>query len=326
MLTLEELQRLVAAICDPTSSREVRGAAERRLNELQSEPGAWSTHVALLPVVDDQNLFFFICLGLERILWKIWPSLSVEDQQVIAAAIVGVLREKSLLLNSFARNKAEQVLGVICQSSYSLEPVLSLVTAATDPNALTGISSLKTCLEEILGRNPRISPERKVVMVRAAAEIASPATTLACNILNLSVQASTGDTDILVTSIQLLKLILGKMQIGPHVTPDVLHILFAVAELGAAEGAAGQAYAQSSITALEALTEFMSQRYIPRDTATGVDVGGALLVELVAKSVGLLQRYRYVYTFSNVMRIGNLFSAKYVSCCRWCIKVFCYRE
>ncbi len=54
-------------------------------------------------------------------------------------------------------------------------------------------------------------------------------------------------------------------------------------------------FVEASVSAVDVLAELMGKRYIPRSpaaAAAGKDVGADLLVNLVAKAVGLLQKYR----------------------------------
>lgn len=276
---------IVSAICDAGSAKETRTAAEARLLQLQSEPGAWQSHLQLLITVVDGNLLFFLCIGLQRILWKNWSSLTTSEKQMIIAGVAQALREKHESLPPFARNKAEQVLAVICQCSFSLDPVLQLVVPVDQPGASTGVSCLKTVFEEILGTNKKISPDKRLIMVQAATAVASAATQLAANVIQLSAQANTGDTAILISAVELMKIVMGKLPIGAHISPDILNLLFNLAELVITSPSFGQ----SSVKAVEALTEFTTQKCIPLGPS-GVDIGGMLLVELAAKAIGLLQR------------------------------------
>jgi hypothetical protein len=331
-LSVEELQVLVATICNPATDQGTRAAAERRLQELQNEAGSWRVHVQLLLSIEEDTLLFFLCLGLQRIVWKHWNAMDVGDQDVIVRAIVTLLAGKSHSLPFFVRSKAELVLAAICINSYSFAPVLQLIESGDQQVLFAGISSLRTVLEEVYQVDSRITPSSREVLIKAANEIVGPATQLACNVCQSCIQSGSGCTPSLLVSIALLKVIVGKADIGPHISPDVLNLLFIVAQLAATEQLNNVNYVEASVKAVGVLTDLMNRRYIPKGTtpspgsrvpvsspsplspgsfaragpgagASGSrsplpftppikDVGADVLVDLVVKAINLLQTYR----------------------------------
>ena len=315
MLSVEELQVLVATICNSTTDRSIRSAAERRLQELQSEAGSWRAHIQLLDVVED-TLLFFVCLGLQRIIWKQWNSMDVSDQDAIVTTVVNVIARKSAIIPLFARSKLELVLSAICQNSYSFDPVLQLIEAHDQQIVFAGISALRTILEEVFQVDPRLSPSSREVLIKSVNTIVAPATTLACSVCQACVDARTGSVPSLTIALSLLKVICGKVELGPHISPEMLNLLFTIAELGAVSdneggssltsGAAAVSFVDPAVKAVGVLSELMSRRYIPRATVTqalassssvllsipGKDIGAEILVDLVVKAINLLQKYR----------------------------------
>jgi hypothetical protein len=280
---------------------------------LQSEENSWVAHVQLLPVVED-TLIFFLCLGLQRIIWKQWNVMSVESHEAILNSVISILVRTTSPLTLFARSKAELVLAAICQNSYSFEPTLKLLEIANQQNIFAGVSAMRTIIEEVFQVDPRISPPCRTVLIKEANNIALPITTLACQICISSIQSQSGSSPTLIAALLLLRAVVGKMDIGPHISPESLNLLFAIAELGAGaesskEGSHGSGMASSfidaSVKAVNVLTELMARRYVPRATvamagsssaaAVGKDVGADLLVDLVVKAINLLQKYRYAY-------------------------------
>jgi hypothetical protein len=327
-LSVEELQILVATICNPSTDQGTRQAAERRLQELQNEEGSWRAHIQLLGAVED-TLLFFLCLGLQRIVWKQWSSMNVGDHEIISQALVTLLATKSASMPLFARSKAELVLAAVCINSYSFSPVLQLVESVDPQIVFAGISALRTILEEVYQIDSRIAPASREVLIKAANEIIGPATQLACNVCQSSLQGNLGCSPSLLAAIALLKVIIGKAEIAAHITPDVLNLLFVIAQLGANSGTN---YVEASVRAVGVLTDLMGRRYIPRgivpspavfvnntpsplspgsvhrvgptagpngsrsplpfSPTPAKDVGADVLVDLVVKAINLLQTYR----------------------------------
>lgn len=264
VLSVEELQVLVAAICNPATDQNTRVSAEKRLQELQNEPGSWWAHVQLLQSVED-TLLFFLCLGLQRIVWKHWNSMNVADHECIVNALVNLLATKSQSLPLFARSKAELVLAACCINSYSFQPVLSMIESTNEHAVIAGMSALRTVLEEVYAIDDRISPSSREVLMKAANEIIAPATVLACTVCQSCLQNPSLSMASLHVAVSLLKVIVGKAEIGPHITPDVLNMLFNIAHLGATPQAAQYpSYTEASVRAVGVLTDLMSRRYLPR--------------------------------------------------------------
>jgi len=147
-------------------------------------------------------------------------------------------------------------------------------------------------MEETLNLgDPRLTPQQQEAAQAAAAGMVAPATAMACNTIRqymgqLGAAASAADPSIrqkylalISLSIDTLKVILAKIPIGPHITADVLNLLFALAQLGA--GPDGQLIPVAN-SALEGLQELMAKRFVPSEG----------LVLLAGKSSTLLQEYR----------------------------------
>ncbi len=213
-------------------------------------------------------------------------------------------------MQHFAKSKLEQMLATICANSSSLEPVLSLLVPADQPGALVGLSAMRSVLELVLSDDPKLIPEHKATVLTVIHEILTPMTNLACSACSVALQAPTEDNlKLMSVSLELLKIAIGKLQIGPHISRDVINLLFTLAELGADDSSVLH---QAALSSIEVLTEIMSKRYIPPShppsvspssaamhastfvqRPSGSDSSSDMLLDIVGKSVSLLKNYRY---------------------------------
>lgn len=178
MLSLQELQVAQKLIYDPTSQRDQRREAESRLDQFQKMEGSWQIHIQYLqtPQVDDP-LLFLLCIGLDRIIWRVWPTLSRPDQEGIINTIIQILVTRFATLPSFVRSKIEQILATICKNSVSFNILFQLIQYCeqTSLSPLIGISAFRTVLDEVLGNDMRVASDRKTMLSKMASDV-SPIT------------------------------------------------------------------------------------------------------------------------------------------------------
>lgn len=333
---MEEFNDLVGQICNPSTTSEGRSYAERRLFALISNENAWKPYSAFLFQANDAAVFF-ICIGLERIVWKCWDTFSFDDKVLFNQTITQALVARKDM-SPYALSKLEQVLATICACSCSLEPAYGLMVDASQPGARTGLSVMRTVLDSVLSENPKLVSLQKQALVTSTLSIVGPLTNLACSVCTVALQnANSESKGLMLTALDLLKIIISKLPIGDHITSDVIQLLFVVAEQGAETD---ERFDDCAISAMEVLTEVMSKRFLPSnnsssnsstDTAinnnshnsfstgsssSGAGAGGSgggqgafggsahnnvdMLLDLVGKSISLLKRFRYflVYVYS----------------------------
>eukprot|EP01038_Epipyxis_sp_PR26KG_P009793 gene9793-13175_t len=306
---MEEFDELVGQICSSSSSYEIRSSAEQRLLVILSDINLWKIYLSYL-LLDNINdtIRFFICIGLQRLIWKYWGTghtleFSNDDKMRLTNTIIQTLTQKNM--QAFAKSKVEQVLGIICASSYSLEPVLGLLVDANSPGAFTGLSAIKTVLELILSDDPKLFPEQKVSLLIATQNILVPLTNLACSACSVALQVNNDENfHMMLVSLELLKLAISKLQIGPHISADVVTLLFSIAELGADRE---NVYHRAAISSIEVLTEIMNKRYLPPSPLIQNNIDSSsnnpfnrkepnsnlsVLLDIVVKLVSLLKKYR----------------------------------
>jgi hypothetical protein len=309
---MEEFDALVLTICSSTSSTETRSLAERRLQDIISNKSSWKIYAPYLFQAND-TVCFFICIGLQRIVWRYWAEFSLEDKMLFNQTISQALISRKNM-QRFALSKLEQVLATICACSCSLEPALSLMVEASHPNVHTGLSAIRTVLELVLSEDPKLVVAQKAVLLPAVTSILVPLTNLACSVCTVALQQTYTEESrtAIITSLDLLKIVMSKLPIGEHITSDVIQLLFAMAELAAADSES--VFAQCSVSSIEVLTEIMSKRFLPPSrpqqvipahhasqvsphpiglayptTGSGTD----MLLDLVGKSISLLKKFRY---------------------------------
>lgn len=232
---MDEFDGLIEKICNASSPAPVRAAAELRLMEILSNAASWKPYANLLFQASD-TVCFFICIGFQRMAWRHWRTISMEDRLMLNQTIVQTLTTRPNM-QTFAKSKLEQVLATICANSCSLEPALGLLVDANHPNVNTGLSAMRTVLELILSEDPQLFPEHRAPLNSAVNDIVLPLTNLACSACNAAIngtsEAKEQNSHTVTVSLDLLKVLISKLQIGPHVTTDVIDLLFSVAELGA---------------------------------------------------------------------------------------------
>eukprot|EP00981_Chlorochromonas_danica_P002163 scaffold428_cov168-Ochromonas_danica.AAC.28 len=226
-------------------------------------------------------------------------NLSNEDKEALTGAITTVLVNRQSALQTFARSKLEQVLAVICVNMLSLQPVLSLLVSVESPQAYAGLSAIRTVLDLMLSDDPKIEFQRGQTIKNIAQTILAPLITLSCQGCSKAVQELNEENlQLLTVCLEVLKIVIAKLPLGGHVTPDVLNMLFSLAECGSDEKSP---YHNSALTSIEILTEIMYKKYIPNvsatadgqnsPTATKIDQGATILMHLVMKVVSLLKGY-----------------------------------
>ena len=335
---MDEFDGLIEKICNASSPPQIRAQAEQRLMEILSDRNAWKNYANFLFQAND-TMCFFICIGMQRMVWKHWRNISMEDRMLLNQTVVQALSGRPQM-QPFAKSKLEQVLATICANSCSIEPALGLLTEAENPAVVTGLSAMRTVLELILSEDPQLFPEYRPTLQSAVQDILVPLTNLACNACNISLSAASnslaasnsnaisGSTDeqrstTIMVSLELLKVIITKLQIGPHVTSSVIDLLFTIAELGAAAAANNNNNTnaanlnRAALSAIEVLTEIMSKRYLPPSPSNvaAVAIGGGggggiavpittssnsattngslgILMDIVVKTVSLLKKIR----------------------------------
>lgn len=311
---MEEFIRCAQTVCYGSTNEE-RNTAEAQLSVIIEQEGALPAFLDALYSAED-TVFFFICLGLQRILWKRWGQLEQQDQSRVTQALSEALTTrgasaKTTALQVFARRKLEQVVSCVCAQLGSLDPVVAVLQALSVPAAgeeegheaaseirrlISQLSLLRTVLEETLNLgDPRLTPQQQEAAQAAAVGMVVPATALACSTIQRFMGELGTTTDpssrqkylaLISLSIDALKVILAKIPIGPHITADVLRLLFALSQLGA--GADDQLIPVAS-SALEGLQELMAKRFVPSE--------GLLL--LAEKASTLLTEYRGACTASS---------------------------
>lgn len=273
--------------------------------QLQRDAAKWRFHLDLLFHLDD-NCVFFVSQGLQHFAWAHWRLLSAEDKEHLTSAVARVIAGRGGGMSQYARSKVEQVLAAACALSVSLTPVFALVVGPGQPGVEVGISALKTVLEEALSDDSRLTPDHRQALVREVQKVAAESVSLACAICAEFLNSGAPDGPLLALALDVLRIIISRLPVGSHLSPQVLDVLCSLAERGIAMPTSSAAnfngndsfkcakHCRSAILSINILTELMGKRYIPRNETTGADSGVDLLVTLVAKVVGLLQCYKAV--------------------------------
>ena len=300
-ITLSDLHALQRVIYDPTSSQHARQLAESKLDELQQIENSWRIHIELIQAAqDDFNIAFLLYIGLNKVIWKVWHCLPPEDQNSIKITLIQVLIAKFFQMPPFLKSKIEQIISTICKNMLSYEIIFQIIQhcEANSLNSIIGLSVFYTTFDDVLGFDSRVSNINKDILLQSAHSIA-PQLISMCNSIcshhfhnaaNKIVAVSTSDNDTLIVAVNLIKVIIAKLPVtGNLIQPETLHILFSIAELSARSNV----YTASSLSALEALTEYMCKKFIPGENK---EASNAVLVELVAKAVSLVKLYGFVST------------------------------
>ena len=315
---MSEFNNLVQTICNPSTPQQSRTAAEQQLLEILSNIDTWKQYSECLYTADD-TVCFFVCIGFQKMVWRQWRRISSEDKILLSQTVVSALTNRKKL-QSFAKSKLEQVLATICVNSCSIDPVLGLLVDASNPAVSVGLSTMRTVLELVLSDDPQLYPEYKPTLLSAVTDIVSPLTNLACGACTTAItraadsssSAEQNDVD-MNTALDLLKVIISKLQIGAHVTSDTVDLLFRVAELGAVglsnhtsaapSNLSREALGKAAHSAIEILTEIMSKKYLPpapHSTTAGAGAAPSsstdsslhMLGVVLAKTTALLQGIR----------------------------------
>jgi len=386
---MDEFDGLIGQICNASCPAPMRAQAEQRLMEILSDRNAWKSYAGLLVQASDM-IVFFVCIGFQRLLWRHWSEISVEDRHLLKETVVTVLSTREL--QPFAISKVEQLLATFCANTCSIQPAIPLLSAAAEVVESTsstsgtdqqhqqqsaamvrrGLSAMRTTLELILSEDPKLYPEHRAPLLGEVQELLQPLcnfTGRACSIALadvqqhwqgllqhvaqrqaaaaattpslLSVSSSTSSINLnnsnsnsnssddemgkmlagaltaslnsVSVSLEVLKVIIAKQPIGPHISNDVIDLLFNAAEVGAAaimavnskgreaiiaggtgnttataigngnttSGSSGEVQKLASdfhrvaLSAIEVVTELMSKRYLPPVPPSSAAAAGA---------------------------------------------------
>ncbi len=104
-------------------------------------------------------------------------------------------------------------------------------------------------------------------------------------------------------ALELFRELVLRLPVGPHLSMNMINCLFRLVERqhhSLQEGRNEEilrAEENNALLALEILCDVMSKKYIPRVEGQ-TDEGAAILVELIANAIGLLQQMRSVSFFA----------------------------
>lgn len=276
-----------------------------RLIALQRDPLRWRFHLDLLFYVDD-NCVFFLGQGLLSFVWTQWRVLSSVDRDFLSTTVTKIIAQRSSSLSQYARCKVEQVLAGICALSRSLNPALTLVAEPGHPGIEMGLSVLRTVLEEALSDDKRLTPDHRQQLVVEVSQIAAATVNLCCRVCSDYLRTDCSDETLLIVALDVLKVLIGRLPVGSHLTSELLDVLCSMAAraIEIPNGMTSNSrfdssmrndkHFKSSVSSIYILTELMGKRYIPRIQQSSLDGGVDVLVTLVGKVVGLLQRYKPV--------------------------------
>ena len=311
---MDDVSRLVHSIVSGTDSG-VKRQSECDLNGLFVQQSFWAdrANIDALMVCDD-TVLFFMCKGMQKYLWKSWSisdSAQIDSiQQRLQSQVMNVLYTRSLALQPFARSKVEQLLGTFCILSLSLDSITAVITAITSSsgssdgcdNVKVCLSILRTCFEDILNTNSKISPEKSKTLNKIIEDLTPQLVnfTVASMIIggprpNVSIADVVKDEQLLLMAIEFLKVAIAKVRVGPHLSNDLLNLLFILAENTAtfSNGRTTSSTPSPAVVAVEALSELMSKNYLPNSDN--------ILTEILIKAIML---------FKNVIRSGSSTSSK----------------
>ena len=296
---MDDFIRAAQGVCYGATNEE-RCSSEVKMTLIIEQPGALDAFLDGLYTTED-TVFFFICLGLQRIFWKRFGQLDQNQQSRVIHVLSECLTIRGAGINighgsnlqAFARRKLEQVMACVCAQLGTLFPVVNVLQTLSSGHKSGALSSdidseaemrrlvsslslLRTILEETLNlADPRLTPQQLQAAQVAAEGMVIPATSLACstiqrfmgNLQDASTECGIAASSarqhhiaLISLSIDTLKVILAKLPIGPHISTDVLHLLFALARVGARLDTQLEVLANS---ALECLQELMAKRFVP---------------------------------------------------------------
>lgn len=280
---MSEFDGLIQIICSATTNVDSRTSAERRLLELLSDPTLLHSYLPLLFTAND-TVTFFLCIGLQRFIWKHWLSpsmLTSSDKEMLVNTVVNVLINKVNML-TYTRSKLEQVLATICILSNTLQPILNLLVQPTEPNCFKGLSAVHTLLESALMDDSKIDLSMKQQVHLAITQILQPLTNLACNSM-VSVLSSplTNDSAMLLNiSLSVVKVIVTKLPLGEHISEDVISLLLSCIEISQNN----TMLHTSAMNSIEIITEIIVKKYIPSSSSNAANNG----VKAVDNSINIL--------------------------------------
>ncbi|RYG95525.1 hypothetical protein EON65_55845, partial [archaeon] len=244
---MENIDLLINTICNPQSSHPTRQQAEQTLLQLFSNRQSYPSYLSLCYSASD-NVVFFVCLGLQRLLWRQWQYLSGDEINTISHTMLSTLTQRNNL-QAFAINKAEQVIAVVCIQTVSLSPVVSLLqdtqSILNNPlRAKQGLSLVYTVFDSILSEDMKIDKKLAKRLQEVAQTIVPPLTNLSCSVCsnvisilhahrnNKSVQhnpaspLSSLELNNLLVGLKVLKIVISKLPLGAHVSMDVLNLIY----------------------------------------------------------------------------------------------------
>lgn len=306
---LVELQSIISNI-QSSFRTESEQSTSARFAALCQAPGSWRIFLQILPdpTTHNDTVFFFLSIGLNRVLWTQWQAFSIEERDLFASQVMALITTRSHSLQPFARLKLEQVLAGICANAGDFSPVTQLLVspdssdASSISKAMVGLSALKTALDEALGDDPRLMGTQKTAVTQAANNIILPATRHACTTLTLALTTLTSTpsldpglveaySQLVQVSLGLLQTIVLRVSVGQHLSQDVLDLLFSIAQLSTQQAE----FSSSSIQAIEVLSELMGKKYLPpapsalKPGNSPSDQSADMLVALVSKAIYLMQ-------------------------------------
>jgi hypothetical protein len=95
--------------------------------------------------------------------------------------------------------------------------------------------------------------------------------------------------------LEILKIIIStsKLQIGPHISSEVVNLLFSVAEIGAKMEETNILH-YCAMSSIEVLTEIMLKKYVPPPLKNGNQAVNSVdvLLDIIVKSISLLKLFR----------------------------------
>lgn len=202
-----------------------------RLLLIQRDSSNWRHSLRLLSTADD-NVVFFVSQGLQHFVWAHWRDLQPAEKAIISSEIINIIEGRGQSMSQYARSKVEQVLAAVCALSESLSPALSLVKEPGSPGVEVGLSTLRTVCEELLSDDKRLTIDCHLLLVGEVAKVAAAAMSLSCRICADVLRSGAADGPLLHLSLDVMKLFISKLPVGPHLSAEALDILCALAERG----------------------------------------------------------------------------------------------
>ena len=148
---MDDFIRAAQGVCYGTTNEE-RSSAEANMALIIEQPGALEAFLDGLYTTED-TVFFFICLGLQRIFWKRFGQLDQNQQLRVTHALSECLTIRGAgtdscrgnTLQVFARRKLEQVMACVCAQLGTVFPVVNVLQTLSSwyesDAALAGVDS-----------------------------------------------------------------------------------------------------------------------------------------------------------------------------------------